>query len=152
MLSRSCFSKQVRDLVLSCLFILPGTVVASDLEVIQNLSFGKLVVLNASTSTSITVHANGQITKDDNFYILEPGYPAILSMRNFPPNTLFNYTISTPAKIGQFDFEVMPSSGSDYFLSYGGLDITLAGKLTAPAGQSFHNNNYAVNFYFSVDY
>ncbi|WP_044409874.1 hypothetical protein [Thiomicrospira microaerophila] len=117
----------------------------------QSFSFGRLVVLSSPDETSITIHPDGQISHNDNFRIVEPGFPAIFEMRAFPANTHFTYAVSVLKRMGPFELDVTPSSGTGWFSSNGSYPpIAIGGTLIAPSGQFFHNNLYSWNIFVSV--
>lgn len=138
------------------LFAVP---VLADIQVNQQLNFGKIAITsNASVSTT-TVRRNGSQLSTNKILVVQAGTPAILQLSNFPAYTTMNLSSNVPVSSamgygGTEQFTItaldMPSVVKTDITGQGTLII--GGTLATSGLGGVYYNEAVYNIYLEIEF
>ena len=128
----------------------------------QEVTFGKIVVLDNSATHTMTIQPNGSINASPQIAVIENGQPGRYLLYDFPINTQLTLSISelptgsgfsagTPD--GAFSMSLFLTQYTWTTNALGEVLIEIGGSLsTSGDGKRYLNGEYFQNFQMNIDY
>lgn len=138
------------------LFALPAV---GDIQVNQQLNFGRIAITsNASVSTT-TVRRNGSQQSTNKILVVQGGTPAILQLSNFPAYTIMNLSSNVPVSSAmgyggtqQFTITALDMPSTVKADITGQATLTIGGTLATSGLGGVYYNEAVYNIYLEIEF
>jgi hypothetical protein len=130
----------------------------ANIDIVQQLSFGKLaIVSNASVSTT-TMRRNGTQLSTNKILIVEQGRPALIQLTDFPIYTTMTLTANTPVTSSmayggaeQFTVTALEMASTIKTDNLGQANFLVGGTLATSGNGGSYFNNATYDIYIDIE-